>query len=106
MKGDQMGAPAVDPRSSQTTALKLDAVLYYSCIYAAGVVLSWASLGGEGVDVGCGRVGLAGGMGTRTGSAQGADRTCVRPGRNTGDRWSFSRRLAVRGHAQNRLASG
>src|SRR4051794_18569101 len=34
MKRDQMGAPAVDPRSSQTTALKLDAV--YSGVRLTG----------------------------------------------------------------------
>src|SRR5829696_7948094 len=61
---------------------------------------------GRSVDVCCGLVGLAGGVGTRVGGAQGADRTCVRQGRSTGDRRSLSRRLAVRGYAQNRLASG
>src|SRR4051795_6240541 len=70
----------------------------------------WSSPGrvweGRSVDVCCGLVGLAGRLGTRTGGAQGADRTGVRQGRNTGDRWSFSRRLAVRGYAQDGLASG
>ena len=34
------------------------------------------------------------------------DRTCVQQGRDTGDRRSLSRRLVVRGRAQDRLASG
>src|SRR4051794_12455761 len=76
----------------------------------ASILPVWSSPGrvGEGrsVDVCCGLVGLAGRLGTRTGGAQGADRTGVRQGRNTGDRWSFSRRLVVGGRAQNRLASG
>src|SRR3954452_16509735 len=59
----------------------------------------WSSPGrvweGRSVDVCCGLVGLAGRLGTRTGGAQGADRTGVRQGRNTGDRWSFSRRLVA-----------
>src|SRR3954447_1360027 len=59
-----------------------------------------------GVDVCCGLVGLAGGLGARVGGAQGADRTGVRQGRNTGDRRSLSRRRVVGGRAQNRLASG
>src|SRR3954470_9516771 len=74
----------------------------------AFVLPIWSSPGrvweGRSVDVCCGLVGLAGGLGTRTGGAQGADRTGVRQGRNTGDRWSFSRRLVVGGRAQNRLA--
>src|SRR3954454_3614575 len=61
---------------------------------------------GRSVDVCCGLVGVAGGLGTRTGGAQGADRTCVRQGRNTGDRRILSRRLVVRCRAQDRLASG
>src|SRR3954464_5013464 len=60
---------------------------------------------GRSVDVCCGLVGVAGGVGARTGGAQGADWTCVRPGRSPRDRRSLSRRLAVRGRAQNRLAS-
>src|SRR5215218_7114143 len=76
----------------------------------ASLLPAWSSPGrvweGRSVDVCCSLVGLAGGMGTRTGSAQGADRTCVRPRRNTGDRRSLSRGLAVRGYAQDRLASG
>src|SRR5687767_8343768 len=70
------------------------------------MVLSWASVGGEKADVCCGLVGVAGGVGARTGGAQGADRSCVQQGRSTGDRRSLSRRLVVGGHAQNRLASG
>src|SRR3954453_23483852 len=54
------------------------------------MLLVWSSPGrvweGRSVDVCCGLVGLAGGVGTRTGGAEGADRTCVRQGRNTGDR--------------------
>src|SRR3954465_8918854 len=76
----------------------------------ASILPVWSSPGrvweGRSVDVCCGLVGLAGGLGTRTGGAQGADRTGVRQGRNTGDRWSFSRRLVVGGRAQNRLAPG
>src|SRR3954447_10628963 len=76
----------------------------------ASILPVWSSPGrvweGRSVDVCCGLVGLAGRLGTRTGGAQGADWTGVRQGRNTGDRWSFSRRLVVRGRAQNRLASG
>src|SRR5215212_1547255 len=76
----------------------------------ASMVPAWSSPGrvweGRSVDVCCGLVGLAGGLGTRTGGAEGADRTGVRQGRNTGDRRSLSRRLAVRGRAQDRLASG
>src|SRR3954451_21077860 len=57
----------------------------------------WSSPGrvweGRSVDVCCGLVGVAGGLGARVGGAQGADRTCVRPGRNTGDRRSLSRGL-------------
>src|SRR4051794_21603780 len=37
----------------------------------------WA---GRSVDVCCGLVGVAGGVGARVGGAQGADWTCVRPG--------------------------
>src|SRR5829696_4158282 len=70
------------------------------------MTLSWAGQVWERVDVCCGLVGLAGGMGTRTGGLEGADRTCVWQGRNPGDRRSLSRGLAVRGRAQNRLASG
>src|SRR3954470_21871140 len=70
------------------------------------MTLSWAGQVWERVDVCCGLVGLAGGMGTRTGRPEGADRTCVWQGRNTGDRRSLSRWLAVRGRAQDRLASG
>src|SRR3954470_4493860 len=70
----------------------------------------WSSPGrvweGRSGDVCCDLVRVAGGLGTRVGGAQGADRTCVRQGRNTGDRRSPPRRLAVRGRAQNRLASG
>src|SRR3954465_14975758 len=76
----------------------------------ASMLPVWSSPGrvreGRSVDVCCGLVGLAGRLGTRTGGAQGADRTGVRQGRNTGDRWSFSRRLAVWGYAQDGLASG
>src|SRR3954467_14103435 len=68
------------------------------------MTLSWAGLGG--IDVCCGLVGLAGGVGARTGGAQGADRTCVWQSRNPGGRRSLSRRLVVWGRAQNRLASG
>jgi len=85
-------------------------VLDHSNTTVASLLPAWSSPGrvweGRSVDVCCGLVGLAGGMGTRTGSAQGADRTCVRPRRNTGDRRSLSRGLAVRGYAQDRLASG
>src|SRR3954452_24734991 len=70
------------------------------------MTLSWAGQVWERVDVCCGLVGLAGGMGTRTGRPEGADRTCVRQGRNPGDRRSLPRWLAVRGRAQDRLASG
>src|SRR5215207_4513352 len=76
----------------------------------ASMLPVWSSPGRvwerRSVDVCCGLVGVAGGVGTRVGGAQGADRTCVRQGRNTGDRRSLSRRLVVRGYAQNRLASG
>src|SRR4051812_13590230 len=76
----------------------------------ASILPVWSSPGrvweGRSVDVCCGLVGLAGGVGARTGGAQGADRTGVRQGRNTGDRWSFSRRRVVGGRAQNRLAPG
>ena len=61
---------------------------------------------GRSGDVCCSVVGRAGGVGTRVGGAQGADRTGVRPGRSAGDCWSLSRRRAVGGCAQNRLASG
>src|SRR5215216_1559598 len=70
------------------------------------MTLSWAGQVWERVDVCCGLVGLAGGMGTRTGRPEGADRTCVRQGRNPGDRRCLPRWLAVRGRAQDRLASG
>src|SRR3954451_5095698 len=70
----------------------------------------WSSPGrvweGRIVDVCCDLVRVAGGLGTRVGGAQGADRTRVRQGRNTGDRRSLSRWLVVRGRAQNRLAPG
>src|SRR4051812_50024606 len=70
----------------------------------------WSSPGrvweGRSVDVCCGLVGVAGDLGARVGGAQGADRTCVWQGRNTGDRRSLSRRLVVGGRAQDRLASG
>src|SRR3954452_21260379 len=76
----------------------------------ASMLPVWSSPGrvweGRIVDVCCDLVRVAGGLGTRVGGAQGADRTCVRQGRNTGDRRSLSRRLVVRGSAQNRLASG
>src|SRR3954447_21792720 len=76
----------------------------------ASILPVWSSPGrvweGRSVDVCCGLVGLAGGVGTRTGGAQGADRTGVRQGRSPGDRRSLSRRLVVGGHAQNRLAPG
>src|SRR5215204_221325 len=76
----------------------------------ASMLPVWSSPGrvweGRNVDVCCGLVGLAGGVGTRTGGAQGADRTCVRQGRSPGDRGSLSRRLVVGGRAQNRLAPG
>src|SRR3954452_843075 len=79
-------------------------------ITVASMLLVWSSPGrvweGRSVDVCCGLVWLAGGVGTRTGGAQGADRTCVRQGRSPGDRRSLSRRLVVGGHAQNRLAPG
>jgi len=79
---------------------------YYSCICDGDMTLSWAGQVWERVDVCCGLVGLAGGMGTRTGRPEGADRTCVWQGRNTGDRRCLPRWLAVRGRAQDRLASG
>src|SRR3954470_2035257 len=76
----------------------------------ASILPVWSSPGrvweGRSVDVCCGLVGVAGGLGTRVGGAQGADRTGVRQGRNTGDRRSFSRRCVVGGRAQNGLASG
>src|SRR5215207_10817263 len=76
----------------------------------ASMLPVWSSPGrvweGRSVDVCCGLVGVVGGVGTRTGGAQGADRTCVWQGRSTGDRRSLSRRLVVGGRAQNRLASG
>src|SRR3982751_5317153 len=88
-------APSLANRSSTTVASMLPV---------------WSSPGrvweGRSVDVCCGLVGLAGGVGTRTGGAQGADRTCVWQGRNPGDRRSLSQRLVVRGRAQDRLASG
>src|SRR4051812_17750564 len=53
----------------------------------------WSSPGrvweGRSGDVCCDLVRVAGGLGTRVGGAQGADRTCVRQGRNTGDRGAF-----------------
>src|SRR4051794_41380720 len=61
---------------------------------------------GRSANVCCGLVGVAGGVGTRVGSTQGADRTCVRQGRSPGDRRSLSRRLVVGGRTQNRLAPG
>src|SRR3954452_22268126 len=76
----------------------------------ASMLSVWFSPGrvweGRSIDVYCGLVGVAGGLGTRTGGAQGADRTCVRPGRSPGERRSLSRWRAVRGRAQNRLAPG
>src|SRR6185437_9682148 len=76
----------------------------------ASMLPVWSSPGrvweGRSVDVCCGLVGVAGGLGMRTGGAQGADRTGVRQGRSPGDRRSLSRRLAVGGCAQNRLAPG
>src|SRR4051812_20824215 len=48
----------------------------------ASMLPAWSSPGrvweGRSVDVCCGLVGVAGGLGARTGGAQGADRTCVR----------------------------
>src|SRR3954465_6242446 len=81
---------------------------------AGGTVASmlpvWSSPGrvweGRSVDVCCGLVGVAGGVGTRTARPEGADRTWARTGRNTGDRRSLSRWLVVGGRAQNRLAPG
>src|SRR3954466_10776235 len=76
----------------------------------ASMLPVWSSPGrvweGRSGDVCCDLVRVAGGLGTRVGGAQGADRTCVRQGRNTGDRRSLSRWLVVRGRAQNRLAAG
>src|SRR4051812_46283487 len=76
----------------------------------ASMLPVWSSPGrvweGRSGDVCCDLVRVAGGLGTRVGGAQGADRTGVRQGRNTGDRWSLSRWLVVRGRAQNRLAPG
>src|SRR4051812_1959335 len=76
----------------------------------ASILPVWSSPGrvweGRSGDVCCDLVRVAGGLGTRVGGAQGADRTCVRQGRNTGDRRSLSRWLVVRGRAQNRLAAG
>src|SRR3954452_2232404 len=86
-------------RSSRRLVLQL----HLCCRYGSLPGRVWE---GRSVDVCCGLVGVAGGLGARVGGAQGADRACVRQGRNTGDRRSLSRRLAVRGRAQNRLASG
>src|SRR5215210_6028657 len=76
----------------------------------ASMLPVWSSPGrvweGRSVDVWCGLVGVAGDLGARVGGARGADRTCIWQGRSTGDRWSLSRRLVVRGRAQDRLASG
>src|SRR4051794_11336425 len=76
----------------------------------ASMLPVWSSPGrvweGRSGDVCCDLVRVAGGLGTRVGGAQGADRTGVRQGRNTGDRRSLSRWLVVRGRAQNRLAAG
>src|SRR3954464_6441036 len=76
----------------------------------ASVIGVWSSPGrvweGRSVDVCCGLVGLAGGVGTRTGGLEEADRTGVGQGRTPGDRRCLSRWLAVRGRAQDRLASG
>src|SRR4051794_35708154 len=106
MKGDHMGILAADPTQRE---LPLSNWARFSTTVAS-ILPVWSSPGrvweGRSVDVCCGLVGLAGGLGTRTGGAQGADRTGVRQGRNTGDRWSFSRRLVVGGRAQNRLAPG
>src|SRR4051794_40797041 len=76
----------------------------------ASMLPVWSSPGrvweGRSGDVCCDLVRVAGGLGARVGGAQGADRTGVRQGRNTGDRRSLSRWLVVRGRAQNRLAAG
>src|SRR4051812_27466386 len=84
--------------------------IFRSSTTIASMLPVWSSPGrvweGRSGDVCCDLVRVAGGLGTRVGGAQGADRTCVRQGRNTGDRWSFSRRLVVGGRAQNRLAPG